>query len=209
MPDLVPTARTTVRRKAERGRYDRATIDAILDEALIAHVGFAVDDQPCVIPMAIVRVDDAIYLHGATGNHMLLTLAAGAEACVTVTLVDALVLSRSAFHHGMNYRSVVIFGRADGVENDDDKRVVFEALVDHMVPGRPAVTRGPTPSELRQTLLVRLPLTEASAKVRTGGPIEEPADYALPYWGGEIPLTMVRGEPVPDEYVGHADPPHS
>jgi len=202
------TARTTVRRKADRGRYDRETVDAILDAALIAHVGFAIDGVPSVIPMAYVRIDDAIYFHGAVANHALRTLANGSEACVTVTLLDALVLSRSAFHHSMNYRSVVCFGRGEKVEDDAAKLAAVEALVEQIVPGRREGTRGPSPSELRQTLVVRFPLTEASAKVRTGPPIEDPEDLDLPYWGGEIPLTIVRGDPIPDEYVRHGNGTH-
>jgi nitroimidazol reductase NimA-like FMN-containing flavoprotein (pyridoxamine 5'-phosphate oxidase superfamily) len=195
------TARTTVRRKADRGRYDRGTIDAILDEALLAHVGFTVDGAPCVLPMAYARVGDVLYLHGASGNHMLRTLAGGAEACVTVTLLDGLVLSRSAFHHSMNYRSVVAFGRAEKVDDDAEKRAAMEALIEHTVPGRTPHTRPPSERELRATLVVRFPLTEASAKIRTGPALEEPDDLALPYWGGEIPLRLVAGEPVPDAHV--------
>jgi len=202
------TARTTVRRKADRGRYDRETVEAILDAALIAHVGFAIGGVPSVIPMAYVRIGDAIYFHGAVGNHALRTLANGSEACVTVTLLDALVLSRSAFHHSMNYRSVVCFGRGEKVEDDALKLAAVEALVEHIVPGRREGTRGPSPSELRQTLVVRFPLTEASAKVREGPPIEDPEDLDLPYWGGEIPLTIVRGDPIPDEYVRHGNGTH-
>ena len=197
MTELSRTDRTTVRRKADRGRYDWATITAILDEGLVAHVGFAVDGQPCVIPMAYARIDDALYLHGATGNHMLRTLASGVEVCATVTLLDGLVLSRSAFHHSMNYRSVVVFGRAVRVDGEEQMRALL-AVVDHMVPGRSTDSRPPTPSELRQTLVVRLPLTEASAKVRTGAPIEDPADLDLEWWGGELPLRTVASPAVPD-----------
>jgi nitroimidazol reductase NimA-like FMN-containing flavoprotein (pyridoxamine 5'-phosphate oxidase superfamily) len=197
-----------VRRKAERGRYDRASIDAIFDEAMVAHVGFAVEGQPFVIPMAFSRVGDHLYLHGATGNHLLRTLAGGADACVTVTLVDALVLSRSAFHHSMNYRSVVVLGRAERVEDEQEKEAALLAVVDHLVAGRSRECRPPTSSELRATLVVRLPITEASAKVRTGPPIEEPDDLALPYWGGEVPVRVVRGDPVPDQYMGSGDEAH-
>jgi len=197
-PQLPATERSRVRRKADRGRYDLDTIVAILDEALICHVGFAVDGRPWVVPTAFARVDDHLYLHGALGNFALRTLAAGAESCVTVTLLDGLVLARSAFHHSMNYRSVMLFGHAEAVTNDDDKRAAVLAIVDHMVPGRSVATRLPTPQELRSTLVVRLPIEEGSAKVRTGGPIEEPSDYELPHWAGVIPLAVVRGEPQPD-----------
>lgn len=187
-----------MRRKAERARYDLETVAAILDEGLVAHVGFAVDGRPCVLPMAYARIDDRLYLHGATGNNLLRSLAAGAETCVTVTLLDGLVLSRSAFHHSMNYRSVVVFGRATKVDDDAEKMEAALALVDHMVPGRRAHTRHPTASELRATLVLRLPITEASAKVRTGPPVEEPDDYSLDHFGGVVPIRVVREDPIPD-----------
>lgn len=198
-PALLPTGRTELRRQSERGRYERATIHAIVDEALVAHVGFAVDGQPWVIPMTFARVGDCVYLHGANGNHMLRALAGGGEVCVTFTLLDGLVLSRSAFHHSMNYRSVVAFGRAEMVIDDAEKLTALLAVVDHMVPGRSAESRVPDPSELRSTLVVRFPLTEASAKIRTGPPIETPGDYALPYWGGVVPVDTVLGAPIPDD----------
>ena len=200
--ELEPTDRVKLRRKADRGHYDRATVNAILDEALIAHVGFAIDGQTCVLPMTYARVDDMLYLHGAVANNMLKSLASGLDVCVTVTLLDGIVLSRSAFHHSMNFRSVVVYGVATKVESDDEKHIATRALVEHMVPGRSEETRGPTASELRKTLFVRVPIDEASAKIRTGPPIEDPDDLALPYWGGEIPMTLTRGEPVPDEFVG-------
>jgi nitroimidazol reductase NimA-like FMN-containing flavoprotein (pyridoxamine 5'-phosphate oxidase superfamily) len=197
--ELQQTPRTTVRRKADRGRYDRDTIDAILDEALVAHVGFALDGQPWVIPMTFARIDDMLYLHGASANHLLSSLAGGIPVCATVTLLDGLVLSRSAFHHSMNYRSVVVVGVATKVEDTDEKHRALRAVVDHMVANRSDETRGPSDKELRATLVVRLPIHEASAKVRTGPPIEEPDDLALPYWGGVIPVHLTRGAPVPDD----------
>ncbi len=190
--------RTRVRRKSGRGRYDRDTIVRILDEALICHVGFAVDGQPWVVPTAFARVGEHVYLHGAVGNFALRTLAGGAEACVTFTLLDGLVLARSAFHHSMNYRSVMLFGHAAVVTDEDEKQAALLAIVDHMVAGRSSSTRLPTPHELRSTLVVRLPIEEASAKVRTGGPVDEPADYELPHWAGVVPLIVVRGDPQPD-----------
>jgi nitroimidazol reductase NimA-like FMN-containing flavoprotein (pyridoxamine 5'-phosphate oxidase superfamily) len=194
-----PTDRTRVRRKAERGHYDDATIRSVLAEAIVGHVGFVADGRPVVIPTAFAVVDDHLYVHGATGNAMLRALASGAsEACVTVTLLDGLVLSRSAFHHSVNYRSVMVFGRGEAVTDVDEKRRAVMAIVDHVVPGRSCDTRPPTPEELRATLVVRIPLTEASAKVRTGPPIEDDADLGLPHWAGEVPLTVVRGDPVPD-----------
>jgi nitroimidazol reductase NimA-like FMN-containing flavoprotein (pyridoxamine 5'-phosphate oxidase superfamily) len=195
------TDRTRLRRKAERGSHDRAVIDAILDEALICHVGFAHDGHPSVIPMIHARVGDHFYLHGAAGNHLLRSLASGIEACVTVTQLDGLVLARSAFHHSVNYRSVVIFGVAERVDDPGEKRAAVDALVEHVVRGRSADTRPPTPEELRATLVVRLPLSEASAKIRTGGPIEEPGDLELPHWAGELPLALTAAAPVPDAGV--------
>ena len=192
-----PTDRTRVRRKAERGRYDRATVDAILDEALLCHVGFAVDGRPWVVPTAFARIDDHVYVHGATGNFALRSLAAGAEACITVTLLDGLVLSRSAFHHSMNYRSVMLFGTAEAVRDEDDKRAAVMAILEHLIPGRSGGTRPPTAEELRATLVVRLPIDEVSAKVRTGPPIEDDADLGLEHWAGVLPLTLTPGTTGP------------
>lgn len=197
-PHVARTGRSTVRRKPNRGHYDRATIHAILDEALICHVGFALGGRPWTVPTAFARIGDYLYLHGAARNFALRALAGGAEGCVTVTLIDGLVLARSAFNHSINYRSVMLFGRAEAVEDGEEKERVLVALVDHMVPGRSMATRLPTREELRATLVVRFPIEEGSAKVRTGGPIDEPGDYALPYWAGVIPVTLLRGEPQPD-----------
>jgi nitroimidazol reductase NimA-like FMN-containing flavoprotein (pyridoxamine 5'-phosphate oxidase superfamily) len=195
-----PQPRTRLRRKPERGRYDGDTIRSILDEAIVCHVGFVVDGQPVVIPTAFAVIDDHLYLHGATGNAMLRALGWGAsDACVTVTLLDGLVLSRSAFHHSVNYRSVMVFGRGEAVTDADEKYRAVMAIVDHVVPGRSCDTRPPTPEELRATLVVRIPLAEASAKVRTGPPIEDDADLALGHWAGEVPLSVVAGAPVPDD----------
>jgi nitroimidazol reductase NimA-like FMN-containing flavoprotein (pyridoxamine 5'-phosphate oxidase superfamily) len=195
MRQLSPTKRTTVRRKKERARYDVDTIHAILDEGMVCHVAFLVDAEPWAIPTAYVRIDDAIYLHGATGNHTLRTLAAGGPACVTITLVDGLVLARSAFHHSINYRSVVLFGRAERIDDAGHKTEVMQALVEHLVPGRMADARTPTPEEIRMTLVLRIPIDEASAKVRVGGPIDDEVDLALPVWAGVIPLSLRAGEP--------------
>jgi len=192
-----PSARATVRRKADRGRYERDAIHAILDEGLVAHVGFTSDLGFAVLPMVYARLDDDLYLHGAAGNHMLRALD-GADVCITVTIVDGLVLSRSAFHHSMNYRSVVVYGRATLVTDEDEKDLVLRSVVDHMVDGRSEHCRPPTADERRATRVVRVPLREASAKVRSGPPIEEPADLALPYFGGVVPLSVVRGAPVAD-----------
>jgi nitroimidazol reductase NimA-like FMN-containing flavoprotein (pyridoxamine 5'-phosphate oxidase superfamily) len=199
--ELTKTARTTVRRLPQRGRYDRDLVYSILDEARVCHVGFAVDGQPWVIPTIHARVDDTLYLHGATANHMLRSLADGVEACVTVTLVDGLVLARSAFHHSMNYRSAIVFGRATRVGDVDEKTRALHALVDHVVTGRAAEARPPNASELRSTLVLRLPIVEASAKVRTGGPIDDDEDLSFPVWAGVVPCRTVFDQPIPEAGV--------
>jgi nitroimidazol reductase NimA-like FMN-containing flavoprotein (pyridoxamine 5'-phosphate oxidase superfamily) len=196
MPTLHPTGRTTLRRKRDRGSYELETIHAILDEGLVCHVGFVSDGCPVVIPTTYVRIDDDLYLHGATANRGLRTLAEGGTACVTVTLVDGLVLARSTFHHSINYRSVVLFGAAERVDGEREKAEVLHALVEHLVPGRTGDARLPTSEELRATLVVRLPIVEASAKVRTGGPIDDEPDMGLAVWAGEIPLALVAGTPI-------------
>lgn len=201
------SGRSTVRRKADRGHYDRKTVHAILDEALICYVGFAVDGRPWVMPTAFARDGDYLYLHGATGNFALRALAGGAEGCVTVTLTDGLVLARSAFNHSINYRSVMLFGRAETVADPEEEERALLAIIEHMIPGRSTATRLPTQQELRATLVVRFPIREGSAKIRTGGPIDEPDDYALPYWAGVIPLSLVRGEPEPDTTLQPPSPP--
>lgn len=190
------TDRTRVRRHADRGSHDRATIHTILDEAYVCHVGFVAEGSPVVIPTAFVRVDDAIYLHGAVANHMLRSLAGG-ECCVTVTLLDAFVLAKSAFHHSMNYRSVVVFGRGRVVDNHAQKRAVLAALVDRMAPQRSQHSRDPDDGELRATLVIEVPITEASAKIRTGPPVDSDEDRALPHWSGLIPIVTSTGAPIP------------
>jgi uncharacterized protein len=195
---IAPTDRSTVRRQAQRAEYDRDLVNAVIDEALSCHVGFAVDDRPWVIPTIHARIDDRLYLHGAVANHMLRTLSRGIEACVTMTLVDALVLARSAFHHSMNYRSVMVFGCLTKVDDHDEKRAALHALVEHVVPGRSSDARPPSDSELRTTSVLSLPITEASAKVRTGGPIDEPDDIALPVWAGQLPVSATFGSPIPE-----------
>lgn len=197
----LPTERTKVRRRPDRGRYDAATIGAILDEGLVCHLGFSDGGHTTVVPTLHVRIGDVVYLHGAPANHALGELADGIEVCLTVTLLDGLVLSRSAFHHSLNYRSAMVFGVAEPVTDIDEKRRALETLVEHVVPGRSAGTRAPSERELRATLVLRLPITEASAKVRTGGPIEDPGDLPSALWGGHVPLRLVGGDPVPDEHV--------
>jgi nitroimidazol reductase NimA-like FMN-containing flavoprotein (pyridoxamine 5'-phosphate oxidase superfamily) len=194
---LTPTDRTKVRRLADRGRYDRATIHEVLDEAYIAHVGFVVDGEPRVLPMTYGRIDDVLYLHGAAGNAML-RASSGAEVCVTVTLLDGLVLARSAFHHSMNHRSVVLLGTATKVDDDAEKRRALDAVVEHVLPGRSQAARPSNDVELRKTLVLRLPIEEGSAKVRTGGPVDEPEDMDLAVWAGVVPLRLVADAPVQD-----------
>jgi nitroimidazol reductase NimA-like FMN-containing flavoprotein (pyridoxamine 5'-phosphate oxidase superfamily) len=194
-----PTPRTTVKRLAKRGHYERETIHAILDEALICHVGFIVEGAPVVIPTIHWRDGETLYLHGSAASRMLRSLRDGVEACVTVTLLDGLVLARSAFHHSMNYRSVVVFGTARQVIEDAEKRRALEVLVEHVVRGRSGDVRPPNPSEMKQTLVLALPIDEASAKIRTGGAVDDDEDYALPMWAGVIPTRMTFGAPERDE----------
>jgi hypothetical protein len=203
---IAPTDRTKVRRLPQRGAYDRTVIDAIVDEALTCHVGFAIDGRPWVIPTIHARLGDDLYLHGAVANHMLRSLADGIEACVTITLIDGLVLARSAFHHSMNYRSVMIFGRAVPVDDPGEKAAALHGFVEHVVPGRMADARPPNASELRTTLVLRLPLSEASAKVRTGGPVDDAEDLGLPIWAGQLPLTTAYGTPRAEPGVERAVP---
>ena len=193
----MPTPRTTVRRLPKRGHYDRATIDAILDEGLVCHVGFVADGQPYVIPTLYARQGDRIYVHGSAVSRMLRTLAGGVPVCLTVTIADGLVLARSAFNHSMNYRSVVVLGTATAVDGDE-KVQALRTIAEHVVPGRWAETREPSAVELKQTLVLSLSLAEASAKVRSGPPIDEDEDYALPHWAGVLPLSLTAGVPIPD-----------
>jgi nitroimidazol reductase NimA-like FMN-containing flavoprotein (pyridoxamine 5'-phosphate oxidase superfamily) len=195
---LPPSPRTEVKRLPARARYDTETVHGILDEALVCHVGFVVDGQPVVIPTIHARRGDRLYLHGSPANRMLRILKRQVDVCVTVTLVDGLVLARSAFHHSMNYRSVVAFGPAREVTDPAEKMAAFRALVDHVAPGRWGDVRAPNEKEIRSTLVLVLALAEASAKVRTGPPLDDEADYALPVWAGELPLRTVPGPPVGD-----------
>lgn len=203
---MAPSERTTVVRHRERGHYERALIHAILDEALICHVGFSVQDQPFVLPTTHARIGDRLYLHGHMANHMLKTLSGGTPVCATVTLLDGLVLARSAMHHSMNYRSVVILGRASEVTAEADKRAALEALVNHVVPGRAAQVRAPDALELRATIVLELEISEASAKVRAGPPIDAAEDYALGCWAGVLPLGLAAGAPIADPRLSPATP---
>lgn len=192
------TQRTVVKRLPKRGSHDRETINIILDEAIICHVGFVVDGQPYVIPTGFARVGDDLYIHGSSASRMLRSIAEGIDVCVTVTLIDGLVLARSAFHHSMNYRSVVILGKAEMITDTDEKNTAMEALTEHIVPGRWSEVRWPTELELKATTVLRLPITEASAKIRTGDPVDDDEDYAMDVWAGVLPLSLNPGEPVAD-----------
>jgi nitroimidazol reductase NimA-like FMN-containing flavoprotein (pyridoxamine 5'-phosphate oxidase superfamily) len=196
MNEIPLTDRTTVRRAPARAAYDRSVIHSILDAALVCHVGFVADGGPVVIPTIHVRVGNRIYMHGSPASRMIKTLAGGVNVCVTVTLVDGLVLARSAFHHSMNYRSVVLFGVAHAVEDATEKTQVLQALAEHLVRGRWRDVRGPSTGELKATSILSLPIDEASAKVRTGPPVDDEEDYALPVWAGVLPLALVPGEPI-------------
>jgi nitroimidazol reductase NimA-like FMN-containing flavoprotein (pyridoxamine 5'-phosphate oxidase superfamily) len=192
------TDRTKLKRLPKRGHFDRETVYGILDEGFICHVGFVVDGRPVVIPTGYARVDDKLYIHGSQASRMLRTLAGGIDGCVTVTLIDGLVLARSAFHHSMNYRSVVVFGRATLVDDPQEKMSALVALSEHIVPGRWNDVREPTELEMKQTTVLSLTLEEASAKIRTGPPLDDEEDYSLPMWAGVLPLKLGTGEPVND-----------
>ena len=219
--DKIPqTPRATLKRLPQRGHYDRELIARILDEGFICHVGFAIDGQPFVIPTGYARVGDRLFIHGSQASRMLRTLAQGIDVCVTVTLIDGLVLARSAFHHSMNYRSVVVFGNARVVDDPGEKLVALRALSDHMIPGRWDDVRQPNERELQQTTVLSLPLEEASAKVRTGPPLDDEEDYKLPVWAGVIPLGTAADKPIgdarlppntkaPNYAVEYARPPQS
>jgi nitroimidazol reductase NimA-like FMN-containing flavoprotein (pyridoxamine 5'-phosphate oxidase superfamily) len=197
-----PSERTRVRRLPERGAYDRATIDAILDEALYCHVGYVdAEGRPRVVPTIHVRVDDTLYIHGSNASRTLRSLRDGAEVCVVATLLDGLVLARSAFHHSMNYRSVVVYGRGREVTDPDEKWTAQRALVDHVCAGRSEQARMPNQRELDQTTLLAIAVDEASAKLRTGPPKDDDEDLDLPVWAGVLPLHTVPGEPEPDPHL--------
>jgi nitroimidazol reductase NimA-like FMN-containing flavoprotein (pyridoxamine 5'-phosphate oxidase superfamily) len=201
MSTFAPTERTTLKRLPKRGEYDRAAIFEILDEAFICHVGFIADGKPVVIPTSYCRIADDLYIHGSAGSRMLRSLEQGIDVCVTVTLIDGLVLARSAFHHSINYRSVVIFGEANVVDDADEKTRVLHAFTEHVVPGRWEEVRLPTDDEMCATLVLKLPLTEVSAKVRTGPPIDDEEDYNLAVWAGVVPLRLIADAPVIDDRV--------
>ena len=198
MSHFQPTERTQVKRLPKRGRYDRETVFQILDSAFVCHVGFNVDGQPYVIPTNYGRSGDTLYLHGSSASRMLKTLGAGVPVCVTVTHIDGLVLARSAFHHSVNYRSVVILGTARLADDPAEKMEALRVFTEHVLKGRWDDVRHPSEQEMKATSVLALPLEEVSAKVRTGGPVDDEADYALPVWAGVLPLETVAKAPEPD-----------
>lgn len=198
MKTFEKTERTTLKRLPARGFYDRELVYSILDEGLICHVGFAVEGRPFVIPTGYARDGDQIYIHGSQASRMLRNLKNGIDVCVTVTVLDGLVLARSAFHHSMNYRSVVVFGKATTVDDPQDKVAALFAFSEHVIPGRWKDVREPTEQELRATTVLSLPLEEVSAKVRTGPPLDDEEDYELPIWAGVIPMNLAASNPIPD-----------
>jgi uncharacterized protein len=198
MTEFAPTRRTQIGRIPKRGDYSKATIHGILDAAFLCHVGFVVDGQPFVIPTGYGRDGDTLFIHGSAASRMLRNLEKGVEACVTVTLLDGIVLARSAFHHSMNYRSVVLFGTATLVSETDAKVKALRVISEQIVPGRWDDVRLPTAQELKATTVLALPIDEASAKVRTGPPVDDEEDYGMDVWAGVLPLSMQPGTPVPD-----------
>jgi nitroimidazol reductase NimA-like FMN-containing flavoprotein (pyridoxamine 5'-phosphate oxidase superfamily) len=201
MSTYTPTQRTRVRRLSKRAVYDKAQVHAILDEGFLCHVGFTLDSQPFVIPTLYARSGDTIYMHGSGASRMLKTLAQGVDVCLTVTLVDGYVLARSAFHHSMNYRSVTVLGRARLVAEHAEKMEALRVITDHIVPGRWDEVRGPNELEMKQTVVLALPLEEVAAKVRMGPPADDEADYTLPIWAGVVPIHTQLGEPLGDGRV--------
>ena len=196
--ELQVTQRSKIKRLPKRGSQERELIYSILDEALLAHVGFVNNEQPFVIPMAYGREGDRLYLHGANLSRLLKTLEQGVDVCITVTILDGLVVARSLFHHSMNYRSVVLFGKAKLVENENEKMAALKALTDQMILGRWQQARIPNTQELKATKVLSVPIEEGSAKVRTGAPSDDEEDYSLPFWAGQLPLKLTAGIPIAD-----------
>lgn len=201
MDNYAPTSRTKIRRLPKRGSYDKLAVHAILDEGFVCHVGFAVDAQPYVIPTVYARAGDTIYLHGSAVSRTLRTMTQAVPVCITVTLLDGLVLARSAFHHSINYRSVVMIGSAHPVDDKDEKLHALQLITDHVVPGRWAEVRWPNELELKQTSVLALPLAEVSAKIRSGPPVDDDVDYSLPIWAGVVPVCTQIGTPKDDGRV--------
>lgn len=198
MNTLARSERTKVKRLPSRGAYDQETIYSILDDGFICHVGFAIDGQPYVIPTGYARIGDHVYIHGSSASRMLRSLAEGIDVCVTVTHVDGLVLARSAFHHSINYRSVVVLGQAKMVEDPAEKEMALEAFTEHIIPGRWPEIRWPSELELKATTVLKLAIDEASAKVRTGDPKDDDEDYGMNVWAGVVPLSSKPGQPIRD-----------
>lgn len=199
-----PSARSTVKRLPERASYDPEVVHAILDEGYVCHIGVVIDGSPVVIPSLYARDGDSVLIHGSPASRTLRTAKAeGIEICLTVTLVDGFVIARSGFHHSMNYRSVVIFGNAVPITDDDERARALDHLVDTLVPGQVAAVRPMTRNEMKGTMVLRLPITEASAKVRTGGPVDDAEDYDLPIWAGVLPVTTTYGPAIPDPDLRH------
>lgn len=211
MKPFNPTAKTTLKRLPKRGVFDREAVYKILDEGFICHVGFVADGQPFVIPTGYARVDDTLYIHGSAASRMLRALAQGIDVCVTVTLIDGLVLARSAFHHSVNYRSVVMLGQARVVESEAEKITALEAFTEQVVRGRWAEIRWPNEQELKATSVLALPLEEVSAKVRTGPPLDDEEDMNWPVWAGVVPLGLTAAAPItaPDLRVEVAPPEYA
>jgi uncharacterized protein len=201
MNSYSPTQRTKVRRLSKRAVYDKTLVHEILDEAFLCHLGFTVDALPYVIPTLYARSGDTLYLHGSGASRTLKTLSKGVDVCATVTLVDGYVLARSAFHHSMNYRSVVVLGRARQVTEPEERMEALRTLTNHLVPERWEEVREPNDLELKQTMVLALPLDEVSAKVRIGPPVDDEEDYATPVWPGVVPMVTQLREPIPDDRV--------
>ena len=201
MEQFTQTAKTTLKRLPQRGEFDREAVYQILDEALVCHVGFVVDGQPFVIPTSYGRVGDMLYVHGSAASRMMRTLGGKTPVCITVTLIDGLVLARSAFHHSVNYRSVVVFGQAELVEDEPGKMAALAAITEHIVPGRWAEVREPNAQELKATTVLAVALKEVSAKIRTGDPKDDEEDMAIPVWAGQLPLSLISGSPVNDSLL--------
>src|ERR1700687_3682097 len=198
MDNYTPTSRTTVRRLPQRASYDGLAAHPILDEGFVCHIGFAVDARPYVIPTVYARAGDTLYVHGSAASRMVRTLTQGVPVCITITLLDGLVLARSAFHHSLNYRSVVVIGNARLVDDKDEKMRALHLITNHVVPRRWEEVRSPNELELRQSSVLALPLAEVSAKIRSGPPVDDDADYSLSVWAGVVPIKTQLGTPMND-----------
>jgi nitroimidazol reductase NimA-like FMN-containing flavoprotein (pyridoxamine 5'-phosphate oxidase superfamily) len=202
MPQFPVTARNRVRRMPKRGHYDRKTVHAIIDEAMVCHVAFAVDGVPTVIPTLHARLGDTLLLHGARTSRLLKHIADGYPVSVAITLLDGIVLARSVFHHSMNYRSVVLHGTGQLLESEEEKLAALEAFAEHIARGRWADARRPTRKELKATIVIAIPIEMAAAKIRSGPPLDDDADYSLPIWAGVLPLSLRPGTAIPDPRLG-------